>query len=350
MRKAFILGLAIVVAVCALSLWSTARRGSDRASKNKKNASDALEEQAENEKADNSPQKLSLEGQRYCLVHVGKTAGSKLSCTLAFGEDFGKDSCANTRQPRHSSLFKHKGERSHMWAWRCPRTRNVCLVTLRSPIDRIISWFNYENIADDEVRRYAHKIRPKLVDEYAYRFYHWNNNSQGCFATVNEFAENCTWTKSAATKQDKCRQLAWNVSRGEVFCCFHNGYNYAHYKRGVEGWQRQHQNESTHLLAIRTEHLAEDWNGLEDIFGGAEGAKTGNELFKTAVNPSSGSTKLSERGLQNLCRALCPEIQVYKSFLYEAENLDDAQRRTSLQEVISSCPEEGFELRDCPDS
>jgi hypothetical protein len=50
----------------------------------------------------------------------------------------------------------------------------------------------------------------------------------------------------------------------------------------------------------------------------------------------------------NACQGMCQEIQVYKCFLFRAENLDDEMVSDSIHELLAMCPGEGFELRsDC---
>jgi hypothetical protein len=57
---------------------------------------------------------------------------------------------------------------------------------------------------------------------------------------------------------------------------------------------------------------------------------------------------LSGEAYANACQVLCQEIQVYKRFLYRAENLDDQMVSESIRELQAVCPAERFEARsDC---
>jgi hypothetical protein len=57
---------------------------------------------------------------------------------------------------------------------------------------------------------------------------------------------------------------------------------------------------------------------------------------------------ITEAGLANVCRALCYEIQIYKRLLVEAINLNDDDRRQSLEELRQVCPlETSLSTRVC---
>jgi hypothetical protein len=51
---------------------------------------------------------------------------------------------------------------------------------------------------------------------------------------------------------------------------------------------------------------------------------------------------LSTESQDNICRALCTEIQVYKQLLARAENLDRDQYATSMRELREACPDQAI--------
>jgi hypothetical protein len=112
------------------------------------------------------------------------------------------------------------------------------------------------------------------------------------------------------------------------------------------------------MLAIRTEHLAHDWDKLERAFGGTDNTTTlsSTSRFQTksgnARERSNSTTRqeafLSKQARLNLCRALCHENQVYKKLLYAAQNLNPLEVHESLSELIATCPDETREIRECP--
>ena len=76
----------------------------------------------------------------------------------------------------------------------------------------------------------------------------------------------------------------------------------------------------------------------------AAAAASDNKKNQTRI----GSSFLSEEAMQNLCRALCPEIQFYKRFLLVG-NLNQEQIHESIQELSLLCPMETIHLRNCSD-
>jgi len=102
------------------------------------------------------------------------------------------------------------------------------------------------------------------------------------------------------------------------------------------------------IIAYRTEHLADDWKRVDVMLGGDGHVPSnlwGNDSSQKDW-PVKNNT-VSEQGHQNLCRALCHEIQIYKQILVRAINLDDADVNASLQEL--NCPDDLTpEVRFCP--
>ena len=137
---------------------------------------------------------------------------------------------------------------------------------------------------------------------------------------------------------------------------------YAYYEKKMMELSQTNNNDV--MLAIRQEHLAEDWDKLEEAFGTAVNhhpphredesplmVMNATVRFKTlswnahqnimkqqGTSSSTGPLlELSEKGRLNLCAALRDEIQAYKRLLLLAENLDVDQVRESLEEVVASC-------------
>lgn len=310
----------------------------------------------------------------FCFVHVGKAAGSTLSCALGYNyapkcEEFRKlRSTVSNGLMTHSNnqqLVRHHGGHLHMWTRKCQPEDALFLVTLRNPVERLISWYQFEHLRNEEMRQYIHDnpTGPGVLKggACAYRLYRWQG--EGCFDTFNEFAENCTrqsetWSRKAIQQanlttvksllgKSSCQQLAWMTARGVADCAFHNGYNYAYYAEIIDELRRQRHPQTSKLFAIRAEFMADDWDQLERWFGGD--SQVGRILFNTTLNASGRGNhrRMSELGYANLCRALCPEIQVYKRLLKEAENLSAAQVQQSILQVKRLCPLETEAVRDC---
>jgi hypothetical protein len=279
----------------------------------------------------------------FCLVHIGKTAGSKVSCEL--GLNLKELHCSNSSRARHPSALKDAfAARTHIWGGRktCARKNfNSFLYTLRNPLDRLISWYFYEH---QSRRNYTKNTCSK-------RFHKWENNTNGCFYSLDDFAMNAVLPTNHTTtskKESECQRLAFQVARGEQGCARHNAMGYAFYENKMKTLSKA--NITYLMLGIRTEHLADDWDQLNQAFGD-HGSVNGSVRFQTrsgTVRNKHEDSKLSDEGRTNLCSALCEEIQVYKKLLIMAHNFDESQIRESIAEVVDVCPRETYEIRECP--
>ena len=296
--------------------------------------------------------KRRLRRRRYAFVHVGKTAGSAVGCRM--GE---RRLCRGAR--RVGALGTAAACRLHMWS---PGPRAAChaarfdawLFTLRHPVDRLVSWFHYERPGDpDGDCRPPRKAGAACPCRLA-----------GCFRDADAFA------RAAAPSAGRgpwpppgpCRPLAFDVARGQRSCRAHNAFNYEYYVHLANTFRGG--SAAYPVLALRQEHLGEDWDGLEAGFGGGRGngneTTTGADLFRARLNPTfprgagaggrprDALSSLSDAGKAGLCAALCREMQVYKYLLFRAENLSAAQVRQSVRELRETCPEESAIIRDCP--
>jgi hypothetical protein len=297
---------------------------------------------------------------RFCLVHVGKTAGSKLSCELGM-HNLDYFHCAQNHTYSPSALRKAFAGHVHIHRvhhYKCEEAAgvNAFLVTLRNPVDRLVSWYYYEHPRDfnGPKRMWRYNICTKK------QFHRWSGNPDGCFRTLDDFAQhsihpNPNQMNTSSTNTQGCQELAWDVARGQVPCFMHNAMGYGYYVDQMKALRKA--NQTYTMLAIRTEHLADDWNKLEEAFGGyskKNATVTGAARFATTAGTvrqknsnRDAEEDLSTQGRLNLCSALCEEIQVYKILLKGAVNLSPNQVQESLLELITSCPGEIVEVRDC---
>ena len=161
-----------------------------------------------------------------------------------------------------------------------------------------------------------------------------------------------------STKQtdEECRAWAWDYVRGTRHC-FHNYWNYnrtygnlldQHEQRKAQS-KKGNSPEQSQIFVIRTEHAVDDWNNIDKLLGGTGATGTFDETknnFTDSIAHGPNKT-LSLDGRQNLCRALCDEIQLYKRLLNSAANLDTNMKQTSMDELLRSCPSEAHEVQDC---
>jgi Sulfotransferase family len=154
---------------------------------------------------------------RLVFVHVGKAAGEtivwriKLSCTLRKNK-FLKEECARQFQGEESSLSKATVGILHCDKLR-PRfsikNATTFLYSLRNPIDRIVSWYQYmhpENCFAD---------RPSAACNLKQATNPWGVNFYStCFPDVNDFARSIG--KDSILKHGmNCTAFALQTVRGE---------------------------------------------------------------------------------------------------------------------------------------
>lgn len=282
-----------------------------------------------------------LPGDKFCFYHVGKTAGTKIACEVGLEKP---RLCPQTRHRLVNSTLRHRagGGRIHIWVGRCPVSMHHAVVSLRDPLDRIVSWYHYE-------------IHGGKQDHSCVSKMNW------CFPDFNAMAENLTAPADGATP---CQRHAWSIVRGERYCIQHNRFNFRHYDQAMQTWQREHdaadQNNNNdtshrrpaHVWALRSEFLAADWNTLEALVGGERNTHQGETLFETVINfngkAKRNSTSLSDLAWQRLCHAMCPEIQVYKRLLSVSENLTPRNVQDSIRYLQRRCPNEPAQMRECP--
>lgn len=262
-----------------------------------------------------------------CLVHIGKAGGSSISCglglTYANCEGMPRENLPNT-------YFFHMGRN------KCPaKTTRTYVVTVRNPITRIISWFEFEkdrvpNGESDGVKE-AMLQRARLFKE--------------CYSQIEDLASVglqplANYTISASNIEDMtCSERAWAAILGVRPFSYHEWFNYEYYWTGLQNHRQRHNNNGASIKILRSEHLSDDWSKIST-----------EALFRhvnRGVTPTN-HTVLSDKAIHNLCRALCPEIQIYKKFLV-AGNLLQSESEESIQELSAMCPLETIQQRHCSD-
>ena len=312
---------------------------------------------------------------RYCLIHVGKTAGSAVSCEVCGLQDRRELKCSKTVQKtKPSALQTAFAGRYHMAGQRkrCEKAFarkefREYIVTLRSPIDRITSWYYYEHPATINAKYRSHCHLKQL--------HQWANSTDGCFASLDEFARSAMplslrnqsgyragerLVKDAKGNHVACSDLAYKVASGKTPCPAHNFFNYQYYERSIQKMSKElNIARKIRLFAIRTEHLASDWDGLESLYtmgavapsvNGRQQKVMGSGRFRArsgTVTSGKSSIGLSDEGQKGLCAALCLDIQAYKRLLYRAQNLETSEVMRSLDELRLTCPEETFAIQEC---
>lgn len=348
------------------------------------------------------------------FVHLGKTGGSAITCMMSTSvqhSGMGNSGCDDTSShkiiqappPSPSVISQKVSQRIHLSSANYDDENDkkdeydAFLLTTRNPIDRIISWFYYVHPSYPPIKKSHHVAG---CDNFS--IYHCYQDMQSLSEhglRRNSMTQNVSIVHDVVKEEEKCRSLAWNVIRG-VQKCWHNYYNY-NYTYGnlvqrMEEEMKMEQMGSTvetemeseevtsrstrkkkYIFVIRSEHALQDWNTVDIMLGGKgtthemplKNTFSSNTYHRkktktataTAARSSWGfepknvpNKTLSEIGRNNLCHALCEEIQIYKRVLSLAVNMkvnDDLlyKKDDSLDELLMTCPNEIRAVRRCDD-
>lgn len=359
-----------------------------------------------NNKNDNFNENTHKNVTKMVLVHLGKTAGSSITCMLhpsLYNSGKGNSQCdPSDYQPSAISNIVNKRihlETAPVQDGEYDNDYDDFLITMRNPIERIVSWFYYihPSYPPQKFKRHIDGC-----DGYSTIFQCWDSIQAmaedglrfdfdfGVSATekteTNSTNNTTIWTNRNSASKSECELLAQELVIG-TRKCWHNYYNYNftygrllqqeaasasssssdHQKRGRGKSRKRKRKRKVTIYAIRTEHLEEDWREIDRILGGA-GSGSGSDsnsshssnvkslrknswggggTGKSSSSKVGPNKTLSYAGRSNLCRALCNEIQIYKGLLQLAINIDRDGENESLDELIATCPDESREIRDC---
>ena len=267
----------------------------------------------------------------FCFVHVGKTAGGTISCRLSarLAKSCPKEEASSNSKSRNNRFTRRVLGKLHKnLDWGCTKNRkslpNAFLFALRDPVERIRSWFTYEH------PRMGHIVEIKGNRPYLYN----------CFPTLDELSrvglQVALYGPSSNNNNGSllsCAQRAWKAITGQEGFQYHNAYNYQYYF----DWATHIAPTNMTIMAIRSEHLEEDWNRLQVLYGQPVDANT--KYFESVQRHASrGNMTWEARVLPNLCLALCEEIHLYQQLLRESINLTPQQKSRSLEEIETKCP------------
>lgn len=302
---------------------------------------------------------------KFLFLHVGKAAGSSIFCelTLPRSENFRQKYWCSGMQPTDEKkkipLYSQKyGERLHMRKIkdRMVYEYNVFLFSLRNPVNRIISAYEYEK---------NHKWVQRSFPDF-----------KECFPNsvlIEDFLTNLgNNVASVALKElhgmnssAYCRQVATNVVKGMVHKYqSHMTYNYQFYEDQFLYAAQHNKTKYTnhHILAVRSEFLQDDFENLELFFRTGEVVVNNNTSVTNTANKKSdsgskvkvfnaGNIRNKERSISSgaymiLCRLLCKDIQSFKRVLFRAENLSKEMVLDSMKNLNQFCPMEKPDINE----
>lgn len=270
------------------------------------------------------------------FVHMGKTGGSTLSVLLRNGcHSYMKHPCRNVMNESPASMLVESYYHVPDFRLLLQSHHDFYILTVRDPLDRIISSFVYEHYRNRVSRNET--IPQAEIYQQAYE----------CFPTLEDFANFFDgpnpkdfhypyYQNVLAT--DSCRDLARAAIYGRVRKFNHFFFSYERIASFIP--------QQSKLFVTRQEHLWKDWlsiNKLLDpsitvIVPDQEDAIRRNTTRFELQNQLPVTRKLSERGRQLLCRALESEYQTYLGLLHKAANLSPQDVNEATQEVKRKCP------------
>lgn len=193
---------------------------------------------------------------------------------------------------------------------------NVFLFTVRDPIDRLVSTYNY------------HRSGPKDATKFQFhdRFY------KQCFPDGLDDMVNIVRHDT----KPGCTVLGMNALTGRTLQGgWHFMYNYTHYKTYSIDQSPNHA-----VAVVRTEHLWDDIVHLDKLLGGS--GNFGNKIGSKHTHGSENYTvsyndELSISNTIFLCCLIYKDLESYQEMILRALNLDYGQKQEVLNNLVNRC-------------
>ena len=216
----------------------------------------------------------------------------------------------------HLDRFLDNGNR-----WGLDHT-NIFLFSVRDPIDRLLSAFNFH--------RHQLKVgwRPNKWNKYFY---------QECFPETdrNAFVVGLRYQGENKTLKD-CKIFASNVlaggSRKSHSVGPHFRWNYGYYANSTIGQRPNHS-----VAVVRTEHLWEDTIHLDKLVGGSGNFSFEGYKFSHGSEKWKENSILSPANAQYLCCQIYEEMIVYQDLILKSFNLNQHQKLETMRNTLKRC-------------
>ena len=266
-----------------------------------------------------------------------------------------QEKCIRQRFNATQALARQTRFVFHMWDYNEEIAANATtfLVTLRNPVDRLISNYRYSHPANcvpterKGLRPYGCHILndPLYNNTQSNRYKTW----RVCFPDpgIEEFAQSVMspypetlFQNNTLVQQQQlqwpCRKRArdmflgkWAVNRG--YPAPHMFYNYQHYSN-----KTVNKFPDKEVVAVRTSHEWEDMVALDKSLGGA-GVFPHKGRHVSHGSETYAPSPVSSEAYQKMCCILHDEIREYLRLLTLAINFDDATKQETEEALRRKC-------------
>ena len=211
---------------------------------------------------------------------------------------------------------------------------NTFLVTIRNPVARIVSAFNYhrqKSIKDNDLSSSS----PSSSKSNGHN--HMRTNERfflQCFTNIDAVARKLILDRNK-TEPGSCVTLAKTILQGNgpiAQNLQHFYHNYQYYANAT--WDRRPQ---VPVVVIRTEHLWDDARRLDLALGG-------NGTFEKLGHASHGSEMFhvksgisTSEGMIAICCEIVQDIEVYQTIVLKALNLKHNEKIETLKNAFEEC-------------
>ena len=216
------------------------------------------------------------------------------------------------------------------------KAADAYLYNLRHPVDRMISWYNYEHpdscMHNRDTKRACSTARhiENEPDSKAAIFY------RQCFPTQEYLPLLALNYTGSTSLTQSCSDLARKVIKGKLY---ETGFKHMYYNMHYYASETLDEYPEKGVLVVRTETLWDDLKNIDrqlggkGIFGSIEGKKDshGSEKYKKINEP------LSDEDYGLLCCSLREEMNVYRQLVELAMNLDEASKKATIANTAKKC-------------
>jgi hypothetical protein len=198
------------------------------------------------------------------------------------------------------------------------------IVTLRDVYTRFLSAFTF-----------MHPHNPFTKLRQAHKIY-------SCYPTLESFTDALAGNNTLPVQPNdynitNCNDLAWALVENNDITMHATPHFYFDTKLVVE-WANIP--DETPLLAVRTEHMWDDWITANEWIGQEPGTVAIFPEVKSRVfteETYAVTKEVSDAGQRRLCQALAPGYQVYLRTILRAVNLSPKDKEAAFQLALENC-------------